>query len=221
MSDGHIVRSHGPGASSKETAWVLWAACGSVVLAAVLLAGLFASGMAGFSSLQTASPLSAAVGRSQAVGLTVVTTAGPQKDWPAFVPSSFSIPAGQLVTVTNLDNATALPAGLSAHLQVTGVVGDEETIAPLHAAGSTPSQHRSRRVTTVNENAVSHTFTIPSLRINVPIPARSTATFTIRVAEPGAYGWMCFDPCGGGTGGFGTPMGLAGYMAGTVTATPT
>jgi heme/copper-type cytochrome/quinol oxidase subunit 2 len=76
-------------------------------------------------------------------------------------------------------------------------------------------------MTSVSANVVSHTFSIPSLRINVPIPAMSTATFTIRIAKRGAYGWMCFDPCGSGETGFGAPMDLTGYMAGTVTATTT
>jgi hypothetical protein len=123
------------------------------------------------------------------------------------------------ITVTNLDNATPLPASLSSHEKVTGVVGDEEAVVPIRDGRATASHDRPRRMSAVNANVVSHTFSLPSLRINVPISARSKTTFTIRIVKAGQYSWMCFDPCGVGATGFGEPMGLSGYMAGTVTAT--
>jgi hypothetical protein len=123
------------------------------------------------------------------------------------------------ITVPNLDNATPFPESLISHAKVTGVVGDEEAVGPISDGRQTSSKPSPKRMSEVKVNLVSHTFSIASLSINVPIPASSEITFTIRIAKPGEYSWMCFDPCGGGATGFGAPMGLYGYMAGTVTAT--
>ncbi|HVB54080.1 MAG TPA: hypothetical protein VNF24_07810 [Candidatus Acidoferrales bacterium] len=200
---------------------ITWAACATLVLAAVVLAGLFVSGAAGFSTLQTATAVAATPGGGTRVPLTIVTTAGPQQDWPAFEPSSFSIPTSRLVTitVTNLDSATPLPAALGTHAKVTGVVGDVETEVPIRDVLPYQATGVARTVSAISLNVVSHTFSIPSLGINVPIAANSRTSFTLQVAKAGSYSWICFDPCGGGTAGFAPPMGLPGYMAGTVTAT--
>jgi hypothetical protein len=200
--------------------WIIWAACGSLVLASVIVGGLFLCGAPGFTSLQTATALTTTPGGIHSVPLTIVTNAGPQRDWPAFEPSSFSIPAAQLVTitVTNLDSATPLPAALGSHAKVTGVVGGAVTVTPIHEARPYKAEGKSHRVSAINLNRVSHTFSIPSLGVNVPIAANSRTSFTILIAKPGNYSWLCFDPCGAGTSGIGAPMGLSGYMAGIVTA---
>jgi plastocyanin len=199
---------------------ILWAACGTLVLAAVVLAGLFVTRAPGFTSLQTANIVSPTTGVGHKVPLTIVTNAGPQQDWPAFQPASFSIPAGQLVTITveNLDSATALPAALGSHAKVTGVVGDVETVVPIGGVRPYRVRGAARTMSAIKLGVVSHTFTIPSLGINVPISANSRTSFTILVPKAGQYSWLCFDPCGAGKTGFGTPMELNGYMAGTVTA---
>jgi len=200
---------------------ILWAACGTLVLAAMILAGLFVARAPGFTSLQTASVMAATPGGVHKMSLTIVTDAGPQKNWPAFEPSSFSLPAGQLVTisVTNRDGATALPAALGAHAKVTGVVGGVEKVVPIEAVHPYAAKSESRSMTAINLSVVSHTFSIPSLGINVPIAANTRTTFEIRIAKAGNYSWLCFDPCGTGLIGYGAPMGRAGLMAGTVTAT--
>lgn len=200
---------------------IIWAACGTLVIAAVVLTGLFVTRAPGFTSLQTATATSGTPGAGQQVPLTIVTDAGPQQDWPAFEPSSFSIPAAQLVTitVTNFDSATPLPAALGSHAKVTGVVGGAATVTPIRQVRPYTAKGEARSVRAINLKLVSHTFSIPSLGINVPIAANSRTSFTIRVAKAGNYSWTCFDPCGAGTSGFGAPMGLAGYMTGTVTAT--
>ncbi|MGH7757825.1 MAG: hypothetical protein ACREN7_00735 [Candidatus Dormibacteria bacterium] len=193
-------------------ALTLWGACGALITAALVMAGLFLAGAPGFGSLQRA-----AAATSATVKLTIVTNAGPHHNWPAFEPSSFSIPTGTpvRVTVVNQDGATPLPGSLSQDAKVTGVVGGVETVTPLGAGRhSTAKDEASVRLTDV-----SHTFTLPSLKINVPIPAQSRVTFTVEIAKPGEYSWSCVDPCGAGTTGWGPPMDVAGYMNGTVTAT--
>lgn len=56
---------------------------------------------------------------------------------------------------------------------------------------------------------VGHTFTIPTLKINIPIPPDTIVTFTYTFSNPGVYEYLCEIPCGPG-------MGLVGYMNGYV-----
>jgi hypothetical protein len=189
-----------------------------LILASVVLAGLFAVRAPGFGSVQTASPVAA---NAAEVQMTIVTNGGPQHDSPAFTPATFAIPANQAVTisVTNLDGATPLPSSLQSYAKVKGVVGQSMAVTPIRISHPKVAKGQTRRLDELNASVVSHTFSIPALGINVPITGASRTTFTIQVAKPGTYSWECFDPCGSGPSGFGPPMGVVGYMAGTVTVT--
>ena len=83
-------------------------------------------------------------------------------------------------------------------------------------------------------NGVGHTFTVPSLGIDVPLVAISsnaknpcsaapctpnfdhnTVTFSFTTPGPGEYPWQCFVPCGlGFLYGNGGPMQTIGFMGG-------
>lgn len=83
-------------------------------------------------------------------------------------------------------------------------------------------------------NGIGHTFSMPSLGINVPLPGvddsaknfcnaapcplsdiHNTIKFSFTTPGPGQYHWQCFVPCGGGfLYGFGGPMSTLGYMGG-------
>ena len=65
---------------------------------------------------------------------------------------------------------------------------------------------------TVSNMAISHTFSIPDLQVNIPIPPDTMVVFTYTFSTPGVYAYVCVTPCGPG-------MGLAGYMLGYVTVT--
>ncbi|CAB1129060.1 protein of unknown function [Candidatus Hydrogenisulfobacillus filiaventi] len=70
---------------------------------------------------------------------------------------------------------------------------------------------------------IAHTFTVPALGINIPVPATPTkgkpeivkATFVAKKA--GSFPWFCEAPCGTGPTGFGGPMATPGWMQGTLT----
>jgi heme/copper-type cytochrome/quinol oxidase subunit 2 len=83
-------------------------------------------------------------------------------------------------------------------------------------------------------NGLAHTFSVPELNVNVPLPgidpnaknacgaapcdlgeAHNTVTFSFNSGAPGMYRWQCFIPCGlGFLYGNGGPMQTIGYMGG-------
>lgn len=108
--------------------------------------------------------------------------------------------------------------------QVTGTSGNQASID-------------GKSVSVVDSNAgngVGHTFSVPSLGINVPLAgidgnapnmcsvapcdaksARVTVKFSFTTPGPGQYPWQCFVPCGVGyLFGNGGPMQTVGYMDG-------
>ena len=79
------------------------------------------------------------------------------------------------------------------------------------------------RYRSLDPTKVAHTFTVPQLGLNVPLPGDlpsgqkiSTVTFTFITGKAGTYMWQCMDPCGSGSGWEG-PMATMGYMMGTMT----
>jgi len=131
---------------------------------------------------------------------------------PAYSQTSLTVPAHSLVTVTIVNDDpgnTALPAG-SPFGAVAGVVG---------GVASVDGQAYSR----LDVSKVAHTFTVPQLGINVPIPGDApaghrgiTVTFSFRTGANGMYMWRCMDPCGSGVSGWSGPMATMGYMQGMI-----
>ncbi|MBV9794159.1 MAG: hypothetical protein JO016_09480 [Actinobacteria bacterium] len=135
----------------------------------------------------------------------------------------FQVPAHTRVNVTIFGYDGSTPVRNQYWGQVTGTVG-----GVAHYGG--------KPVQTVNgwngPYLVQHTFAIPGLNLNVPVEAgpatctagpctgnaHSTTTFSFETpAQPGAYRWQCFVPCGlsylDGNGG---PMQTIGYMTGNM-----
>lgn len=189
-----------------------------VILSRVALLALLAAGaLAVLAACGSASAAKTPVATTKHLTFDIlpVKPGGPAEDWPAYMPtSSTALPANTIVTVTirNFDvGDDALPAG-SPLLQVQGTT-DGAAVADGKSYTSLDPQH------------ISHTFTIPQLKLNVPIPgdpvgdaSNVTVTFSFRTpAKAGTYTFQCFVPCGTGTSGFDGPMSAPGYMRGTVT----
>ncbi len=135
----------------------------------------------------------------------------------------FQVPAHTRVNVTILGYDGATPVRNQVWGQVTGTIGGV-------------AYYGRKPVRTVNgwngPYLLQHTFAIPGLNLSVPVEAgpatcttgpctgkdHSTTTFSfVTPAQPGAYRWQCFVPCGLsfllGNGG---PMQTIGYMAGNM-----
>jgi len=138
---------------------------------------------------------------------------------PAVLPSAVTVPANSDVTVTimNFDNATPLTGAYVKYATAAGIEGKftAQTMNPTNpnAAATAPAQS----LAAVDPATVSHTFTIPSLNINVPLLASSRTTFTFRSGAPGTFEWHCQDPCGTGPAGWSGAMAVQGYMGGELT----
>ncbi|HEY1351506.1 MAG TPA: hypothetical protein VGF67_17945 [Ktedonobacteraceae bacterium] len=135
---------------------------------------------------------------------------GMQADWPAFSPNNLTVPANSLVTVTLHDydlGDTPLPAN-SPFTTVQGTVGG---VAYLNG----------HPYTSLAPEKIAHTFTIPTLHLNIPFPGdgkeSDVISFTFHTGKAGSYAFQCFDPCGTGSSGFEGPMSTRGYMLGLLT----
>ena len=143
----------------------------------------------------------------------VMNQPGMQKDWPAFSTSNLVVPANSLVTVTIRDydlGNTAMPQN-SPFTTVQGTGGSIATVDGQNYTSLAPDK-------------IAHTFTIPQLNLNVPLPGDgmqgkdyNTVTFTFHTGAAGTYTFRCFDPCGTGPMGMMGPMMTQGYMVGTLT----
>ncbi len=135
------------------------------------------------------------------VNLTV--TIDPVTGWPRFSPANFTLPVG-VVTVTIVDNDSAM-AWTQCACRVMGTVGGVERV------NGTP-------VWILPSTNVAHTFTVPALGVNVLSPGQSAVSFSVDLTKAGTFLWFCEAPCGGGSDPYTTPpMGVAGFMSGTIT----
>ena len=130
--------------------------------------------------------------------------------WPRFVPADLSVAKGVTVTltITSYDNGTApLPASTESYDKVQG---GTETV-------------NGSAVTSIPNAELAHTFTVPSLGVNVPIPAVQAGQTSVQVVftfvptKSGSFTWLCMAPSGTGASGMGGPMMTPGWMRGTIT----
>jgi len=148
-----------------------------------------------------------------ALDIMPVKPGGPAQDYAAYLPSTvLSVPEKSIVTVTirNFDlDAIPIPNG-SPYTSVQGTVGgvayeDGEAYARLARTD------------------IAHTFTVPALHLNVPIPGSATGgkryvivTFSFRTETAGVDIWRCFAPCGDEPDGLAGAMAEVGYMQGSL-----
>jgi len=136
------------------------------------------------------------------VHIYLATAFDPYTGLDKYLPANFTIPAGVdvLFTITNYDNGTNMVDPAYANVQ--GTVGGTATV-------------NGQMVTSIPADGVTHTFTIHSLNINVPIAAAQGQTpavvsFTLHIDQSGTYRWDCMAPCDPDA------MGTPGFMTGSM-----
>jgi hypothetical protein len=159
---------------------------------------------------------------------------GTHPDWVSYLVRSpqgqwvhttvFQVPAHTRLNVTIVNYDSGSPLRNQQLGQVTGTYGNVATLngKPFRVIDSN-----------AGVNGIGHTFTIPSLGINVPLygnnpnanlcaaaPCTTSSPhkvirFSFTSPGPGNYRWQCFVPCGSGwLFGNGGPMSTLGYMGG-------
>ncbi|RIV22908.1 hypothetical protein D2Q93_08765 [Alicyclobacillaceae bacterium I2511] len=125
--------------------------------------------------------------------------------WPKIEPADVTLKANSLVHVTiqNYDDGAAPVPGNDN--QVQGTVGGTITVD-------------GKQVSSISFDNVAHTITIPAIRLNVPIPARTagepynTVRFSFKTpSTPQKLNWQCMAACGPGA------MTTDGWMKGVWT----
>lgn len=117
------------------------------------------------------------------------------------------------LTIYNFDSGPAPLAKGLPYDKVMGTVGGTAT-------------YDGKTITKVSNSVISHTFTVPGIGLNVPLPAAQetkkgaitpavvTASFVTN--KKGTFTWQCYAPCGSGKDGNGGAMQDPGEMTGKV-----
>jgi hypothetical protein len=206
---------------------VLFAIC--AVAAVVLIVNLLGTPPSvDFSSEGSGQPINVTLQTAGAFG------SGSHPDWVSYLVQSpqgqwvhttvFQVPAHTRLNVTIVNYDSGSPLRNQQLGQVTGTYGNVATL-----------NGKLFRVIDSNAgvNGIGHTFTIPSLGINVPLYANNpnanlcaaapctmssphkVIRFSFTSPGPGNYRWQCFVPCAAGwLFGNGGPMSTLGYMGG-------
>ena len=132
-----------------------------------------------------------------------------------YSPANFSVPANTLLefVITNYDNGVNPPPP-----QYTNASGVNGNCVYVNAtpAGLGPCSH------SLPADQIAHTFTIPALSLNVPVPTAANTSagasgaqviFIASFDTPGSYTWQCMAPCDPWS------METPGFMQGTMTVT--
>jgi hypothetical protein len=205
---------------------VLFAIC--AVAAVVLIVALLGTPpTVDFTSQSPGAPINLTLQTAGAYG------AGNHPDWVSYLVRSpqgqwehttvFQVPAHTRINVTIYQYDSGSPLRNQQIGQVTGTYGNSATL-------------NGKKFKVINANVgngVGHTFSIPSLGINVPLSGNNgnanlcaAAPCTVKspykvirfsFTTPGAgnYRWQCFVPCASGwLFGNGGPMSTLGYMGG-------
>lgn len=134
--------------------------------------------------------------------------------------ANINLPAYTLIqmTIIDYDSASPLPSQFS---QVTGTMGNVVYVVnSTSAAGDNANLSTASKVGSLNPNTqIGHTFTVPSIGLNIPIAANSVEMANFYINQTGTFFWHCEDPCGFGPSGWLGPMSANGWMGGNITVT--
>ncbi len=131
--------------------------------------------------------------------------------WPKITNASWTVQKGQTVTVqiVSFDDGTApLMGKYMPYANVKGTLNGKELV-------------NGKPVANVSDINIAHTFTVPGLGFNMPIPVAPTGGHIVVTAsfvakKTGTFVWHCYAPCGSGTNGMAGAMSTMSWMTGEV-----
>jgi hypothetical protein len=136
--------------------------------------------------------------------------------------AQINLPANRLIKliIVNYDEGSANLTDPK-YATATGVVNNRITLVNNTLVNSTMGSsgiliRGVENVSSLPESEIGHTFTIPSLGINVPVATLSTEVAYFTLSTPGKYSWFCMTACGSGSDGLGGAMSTPGWMSGSV-----
>jgi len=137
--------------------------------------------------------------------------------------ANISLPAHRLIelVITNFDEGNASLAAPQ-YTNVMGTSDGSELVYNSTAINSTEGPNGillrgSQRVSSLALNQISHTFTVPSLGLNLPMASESTIVAYFTTGGAGSFIWLCESACGSGADGTAGAMTTAGWMTGAIT----
>ena len=132
------------------------------------------------------------------------------------------VPANRLIklVIINYDDGSASLTS-SKYESVSGTADNQMAIVNNTAINSTMTSsgieiRGAMTVGSLTADEISHTFTVPSLGINVPIEISSTTVVYFTLNSPGTYVWECMTACGAGVEGLLGAMSTPGWMTGSL-----
>ncbi len=138
----------------------------------------------------------------QLVGQTAINPQQGSAPWTTQAPTAAQLPSAGSISVAIKDITTPIGTTEPAYF---GPGGKGAASLFTIKAGTT------EKVVFKNSDAMPHTFTVPSLGLNVMVPPMGSITQSISVKTAGTYTWYCSVPCGSWV------MTHDGYMKGTFT----
>ncbi len=140
----------------------------------------------------------------------LTNTTGQLGGQPKYTNTSWTVKKGEKVTViiTSYDTGTA------------PLQGAQMMFAKVQGTTTGTEQVGSKTVSSVSDVMVAHTFTVPALNFNMPIPVAThghvTVTATFVPTKTGTFVWQCYAPCGSGSNGAGGAMSTTDWMEGNI-----
>ena len=132
--------------------------------------------------------------------------------------ANISLPANRLIklVIVNYDDGNATLEVPSDNV-VSGTTGGTIFVASNDNINASQGAsgivvNGGQTLSSVPMDEVAHTFTVPSLKLNIPVPLSSTVVAYFTVAKAGTYLWFCETACGDAA------MSTPGWMLGSLVA---
>lgn len=124
------------------------------------------------------------------------------------------LPGNALIQMTIIDYDSGPGTVASGYNKVMGTMNNTEYVLNnTNVNGTTTQGHW---VSTVSSQHLAHTFTIPSIGLNIMVPGHATVVAYFHTPKTGVLSWRCEVNCGTGPSGWGGAMETPGYMEGEV-----